>query len=71
MCSGVLDAYQGERFVLVRIATLIALIFTGTALADPPCWDDQDDYVKDPALSKPTQAFTQATSPRYAQRVWP
>jgi hypothetical protein len=33
--------------VLVRIATLIALIFTGTALADPPCWDDHDDYVKE------------------------
>jgi hypothetical protein len=33
--------------VLLRIATLIALVFTGTALADPPCWEDHDDYVKD------------------------
>jgi hypothetical protein len=33
--------------VLLRIATLIALFFTGTALAEPPCWDDHDDYVKE------------------------
>jgi hypothetical protein len=35
------------RFVLLRIATLIALVFAGTALADPPCGDDPDDYVKE------------------------
>jgi hypothetical protein len=33
--------------VLLRITTLIALVFTGTALAEPPCWDDQDDYVQE------------------------
>ena len=32
--------------MLLRIATVIALFFTGTALANPPCWDD-DDYLKE------------------------
>jgi hypothetical protein len=33
--------------MLLRIATIIALLFAGGALAEPPCWDDQDDFVQE------------------------